>query len=226
MRASGMLARIWLVIRAWSSMCSAGTPFELPTTAEGRSPVITARSPPEELSAVLASLRTPRSQAQAPTVSPPVSTRAAAYEDVETVKSGWGDSNSRPLDPQSSALTKLRHSPYVCVRISTEEPRSSGATDSILGNHAAPDAGGSDEQLDDPPTEVEHQRDDEQFEVPGRRLLLGAVLGSPRLVPQATPTPRTGPIGVHRRGRPVLGTLLAPGHRCYLVSRDAYGLAA
>ncbi len=26
--------------------------------------------------------------------------------------SGWGDSNSRPLDPQSSALTKLRHSPW------------------------------------------------------------------------------------------------------------------
>src|SRR5690606_22743090 len=26
-------------------------------------------------------------------------------------ESGWGDSNSRPLDPQSSALTKLRHSP-------------------------------------------------------------------------------------------------------------------
>ena len=26
--------------------------------------------------------------------------------------SGWGDLNSRPLDPQSSALTKLRHSPY------------------------------------------------------------------------------------------------------------------
>ena len=25
--------------------------------------------------------------------------------------SGWGDLNSRPLDPQSSALTKLRHSP-------------------------------------------------------------------------------------------------------------------
>ena len=27
--------------------------------------------------------------------------------------SGWGDLNSRPLDPQSSALTKLRHSPHV-----------------------------------------------------------------------------------------------------------------
>ena len=27
--------------------------------------------------------------------------------------SGWRDLNSRPLDPQSSALTKLRHSPYV-----------------------------------------------------------------------------------------------------------------
>jgi hypothetical protein len=27
--------------------------------------------------------------------------------------SGWGDSNSRPLDPQSSALTKLRHSPLL-----------------------------------------------------------------------------------------------------------------
>jgi hypothetical protein len=30
-----------------------------------------------------------------------------------TFLSGWGDLNSRPLDPQSSALTKLRHSPYV-----------------------------------------------------------------------------------------------------------------
>jgi hypothetical protein len=28
--------------------------------------------------------------------------------------SGWGDSNSRPLVPQTSALTKLRHSPYAC----------------------------------------------------------------------------------------------------------------
>jgi hypothetical protein len=27
--------------------------------------------------------------------------------------SGWGDLNSRPLDPQSSALTKLRHSPFL-----------------------------------------------------------------------------------------------------------------
>ena len=26
--------------------------------------------------------------------------------------SGWGDLNSRPLDPQSTALTKLRHSPH------------------------------------------------------------------------------------------------------------------
>src|SRR5581483_5619960 len=29
-----------------------------------------------------------------------------------TLWSGWGDLNSRPLDPQSSALTKLRHSPW------------------------------------------------------------------------------------------------------------------
>ena len=28
--------------------------------------------------------------------------------------SGWGDSNSRPLVPQTSALTKLRHSPCAC----------------------------------------------------------------------------------------------------------------
>lgn len=26
-------------------------------------------------------------------------------------ESGWGDSNPRPLDPQSSALTKLRYTP-------------------------------------------------------------------------------------------------------------------
>ena len=29
-----------------------------------------------------------------------------------SVPSGWGDSNSRPPDPQSGALTKLRHSPW------------------------------------------------------------------------------------------------------------------
>ena len=28
-------------------------------------------------------------------------------------QSGWPDLNRRPLDPQSSALTKLRHSPYL-----------------------------------------------------------------------------------------------------------------
>jgi hypothetical protein len=31
--------------------------------------------------------------------------------------SGWRDLNSRPLDPQSSALTKLRHSPFPVSRL-------------------------------------------------------------------------------------------------------------
>jgi hypothetical protein len=33
--------------------------------------------------------------------------------DLLFLASGWGDLNSRPLDPQSSALTKLRHSPLL-----------------------------------------------------------------------------------------------------------------
>jgi hypothetical protein len=35
-----------------------------------------------------------------------------ASETQKSEKSGWGDLNPRPLDPQSSALTKLRHSPW------------------------------------------------------------------------------------------------------------------
>src|ERR1700728_799333 len=41
---------------------------------------------------------------------PPTSSRPAR------ISSGWPDLNRRPLDPQSSALTKLRHSPFTVVR--------------------------------------------------------------------------------------------------------------
>lgn len=35
-------------------------------------------------------------------------------------KSGWADSNRRPFDPQSNALTKLRYTPYCRTRVATE----------------------------------------------------------------------------------------------------------
>ena len=39
-------------------------------------------------------------------------TASAVAEAVALEKSGWRDSNSRPPDPQSGALTKLRYSPF------------------------------------------------------------------------------------------------------------------
>jgi hypothetical protein len=40
--------------------------------------------------------------------------RAKRYYDQAFFLSGRADSNRRPLDPQSSALTKLRHGPLTC----------------------------------------------------------------------------------------------------------------
>ena len=46
------------------------------------------------------------------------------------ILSGWGDLNSRPLVPQTSALTKLRHSPYVygAAILSAGRPSAPGST--------------------------------------------------------------------------------------------------
>src|SRR5690349_11304659 len=48
------------------------------------------------------------------------------------IPSGWRDSNPRPLDPQSSALTKLRHSPWTSHSIAAP-PRALHCTKRLLG---------------------------------------------------------------------------------------------
>ena len=47
-------------------------------------------------------------------------------------KSGWQDSNLRPLDPKSSALAKLSHTPIRCVFIQFSSPRLRDAVVIIL----------------------------------------------------------------------------------------------
>jgi hypothetical protein len=42
---------------------------------------------------------------------------------ARATSSGWPDLNRRPLDPQSSALTKLRHSPCAVLPGQSGEPR-------------------------------------------------------------------------------------------------------
>src|SRR6266849_3527370 len=49
---------------------------------------------------------------------------------MRLLQSGWGDLNSRPLDPQSSALTKLRYSP---------RPSSYRRAGPLIGMEAAPE---------------------------------------------------------------------------------------
>ena len=77
------------------------------------------------------------------------------------VPSGWGDSNSRPLDPQSSALTKLRHSPGTehssrVVRVPRiRAPWAGSAVDEPL------------DALERPVPQVDHRGGDQQPEVPG-----------------------------------------------------------
>ena len=77
--------------------------------------------------------------------------------------SGWGDSNSRPLVPQTSALTKLRHSPYVDGRLYR------------LDREEHP---WLHEQLHDPPAQVGREQHHEQLEVPRGPGLIGVVTGS------------------------------------------------
>src|SRR3954454_14497706 len=127
--------------------------------------------------------------------------------------SGWRDLNSRPLVPQTSALTKLRYSPY-------DEQRAYRA------------ARRSGEELDDPPREVQRQQDDEHLEVPRRlgRVLLAILAGGQllevdvlrrdplcRRLLQCPPARRARAVRVHRRRREVAGAVLAPGHGGYSV---------
>ena len=92
-------------------------PRHLPLTASARSSTpfqATTAQPPHNV------VRGP----QASSASPRRETGAPRSEEPLTDPSGWGDSNSRPLVPQTSALTKLRHSPYACgaQTLSTAEP--------------------------------------------------------------------------------------------------------
>ena len=58
-------------------------------------------------------------------------------------RSGWPDLNRRPLDPQSSALTKLRHSPRwsppMTGAVSSEAP--GGANGQLTAGESVPPPG-------------------------------------------------------------------------------------
>ncbi len=60
---------------------------------------------------------------------------AVRASDLDGSWSGWGDLNSRPLDPQSSALTKLRHSPS--SRLYPREDLSGSPSQELLRSPAA-----------------------------------------------------------------------------------------
>ncbi len=107
--------------------------------------------------------------------------------------SGWGDSNSRPLDPQSSALTKLRHSP---------KPWIGKATGLQPTNHP-------DDAFDQPPAEIGSNRHYQHPKVPRRPLDTGC--GKVLIVDGVTT------IGALAVGQVVLGhevvAGIAPRHR-------------
>jgi hypothetical protein len=56
------------------------------------------------------------------------------------LSSGWGDLNSRPLDPQSSALTKLRHSPCILTCSNTKSVSLAGPPDHQVDHHSIGEA--------------------------------------------------------------------------------------
>ena len=91
--------------------------------------------------------------------------------------SGWGDLNSRPLVPQTSALTKLRYSPSLSSGRLPSRVRDEGlavSTHSAGSTYSTARASGE-EHLEEAPAEVDDEGDDEELEVPRRLLLaLGA----------------------------------------------------
>ena len=95
--------------------------------------------------------------------------------------SGWGDLNSRPLVPQTSALTKLRYSPSLSSGRLSSRVRDEGlavSTHSAGSTYSTARASGE-EHLEEAPAEVDDEGDDEQLEVPRCLLLaLGASVGA------------------------------------------------
>ena len=67
------------------------------------------------------------------------SSQLSDFFDLKSKKSGWQDLNLRPLDPQSSALAKLRHIPFFYVVLTllliaiVQTPDQFGINDSFAG---------------------------------------------------------------------------------------------
>ena len=118
--------------------------------------------------------------------------------------SGCRDSNSGPLVPQTSAQTKLRHSPYFCAGEPTQRPRNLRRR--IRRSEQPAD------HLDRAPCQVHGNGADQQLEVP-RRALLGKHLVSTRIdLAHGPGAGRARAVGVERGRREVLRTALAPRH--------------